>query len=705
VTTAVRVPRGELRAPRWDWFRPDIEGLRAVAILLVVLDHAHVPGMSGGYVGVDVFFVISGFLITSLLLRELEATGSISIRGFYARRFMRLIPAAALVTITTLVAAWLWLPRVRFRSITMDALTASVYGINYRLAGEGVDYLRAADAPSPLQHYWSLAVEEQFYAVWPVLLLTASLALLGARVIRRGRVAAVMAGVVAVSFALSVHQTGAAVSWAYFGLPTRAWELAVGALVAVSARRCRRMPRAPARIIGPLGIAAVVASAVVLDSGTPFPGYAAALPVLGAAAVIAAGFTHPVGLLHRGPLQQIGTVSYSWYLWHWPVLIITPFAVGLAPNLWVNLGLACLSLAAAALTYVFVENPARTARRLVRRPVRAVAVGLVLSSSVAAVSGAGLVVPLRGLTVGGDAPTIALAPRSADERQLAQTIDASLDTRAVPANLTPTLDVARDDTPAINRDRCNTGTLDNDVKRTCVYGDAQAPRTMVLMGDSHAGHWFPALDVIARQWHLRLITVVKDSCSAADALTTNPVLKRPFVECAQWRRQAWRYIASLRPAVVVMASNGDGGRILGKVGDQDRAWAAAWERSVRKVEVSGAQVVVLEDTPWPHVIVPDCVAAKSSDVRLCARSRSTAVLQRARRALAAAAIASTGAVLVDPTSWFCGRDTCPVIIGNVLVYRDASHITATYARAIEPVLAESLQPVLGGSLDDRRAQD
>src|SRR5215470_9236315 len=192
--SAVAAPtaRGEAGAADTDWFRPDIEGLRAVAVLLVVLYHAGVPGITGGYVGVDVFFVISGYLITSLLLRELLATGSISILGFYARRFLRLLPAAALVTITTLVGAWLWLPQVRFRSIDLDALTTSAYGINYRLAQRGIDYLGAAQAPSPLQHYWTLAVEEQFYAVWPLLLLFASCALFAGRRIRKGSVVAVL---------------------------------------------------------------------------------------------------------------------------------------------------------------------------------------------------------------------------------------------------------------------------------------------------------------------------------------------------------------------------------------------------------------------------------------------------------------------------------------------------------------------------------
>ena len=233
------------------------------------------------------------------------------------------------------------------------------------------------------------------------------------------------------------------------------------------------------------------------------------------------------------------------------------------------------------------------------------------------------------------------------------------------------------------------------MKRDCFFGDTAASKTIVLTGDSHAAQWFPALDVVARHWHMRLISVTKASCQAADVLEDQPVLKHPYTECVEWRHQAWQYIQSLWPAVVVLASSGNGGHLHGTVPDQDQAWVDGWVRSVRQVEASGAQVVVMEDTPWPTGDLVECVAANSSDVQACARSRGTAIPEPARRAKVGIAVASLGGLLLDPTPWFCTAHTCPPIVGNVLVERDDNHITATYARTLAPVVAQRLGVLLG----------
>jgi peptidoglycan/LPS O-acetylase OafA/YrhL len=338
VTTTLARPAPATATPTQAWHRRDIEGLRAVAVLLVVLYHCGVRFLGGGYVGVDVFFVISGYLITGLLLREAAATGRISILGFYARRIRRLLPAALLVTAATVVAAYRWLPPLRAPQVALDGLFTTLYGLNYRLAGVGIDYLQADAAPSPLQHFWSLAVEEQFYLLWPVLLL------LGWRWKR-----SVLVGVVVVSLGTSLWQTAANPTWAYFGLHTRAWELGAGALVAVLGGR---LPT----VFAPLGVGAIVLAAVLYTDRTAFPGYAALLPVAGTVAVLLA----PSRLLDAAPLQAVGQLSYSWYLWHWPFL-----AFGGRPRL----VLAAGALGAAALTYALVENPVRELRIPARRAV------------------------------------------------------------------------------------------------------------------------------------------------------------------------------------------------------------------------------------------------------------------------------------------------------------------------------------------------
>jgi peptidoglycan/LPS O-acetylase OafA/YrhL len=342
-------------------------------VLLVVAYHCGLPFVSGGYVGVDVFFVISGFLITGLLLREARRTGTVSIPRFYARRALRLLPASAVVVVATVGASALWLPPLRLTAILSDALHTTVYAMNWRLAATGTDYLNAGADPSPLQHFWSLAVEEQFYLVWPLLLLV---------VMRRGGrgLTAVLGVLTAGSLLVSVWQTEQNAGWAYFGAHTRAWELGVGALLAVGANRLRRLGALPARMLTGAGLVCIVASALTCTASTPFPGYAALPPVLGAAAVIAGGCARPAGLLGLPVLQGIGRLSYSWYLWHWPVLLIAPYALGRTLGGWANVLAALGALVLAALTYALVENPVRHLATLRERPWRGIAAGAAVSA-------------------------------------------------------------------------------------------------------------------------------------------------------------------------------------------------------------------------------------------------------------------------------------------------------------------------------------
>ncbi|HEU4347702.1 MAG TPA: acyltransferase family protein [Actinoplanes sp.] len=663
--------------------RRDIEGLRAVAVLLVVLYHCGVPVLGGGYVGVDVFFVISGFLITSLLLREVTTTGTISIAGFYARRFLRLLPAAVLVTAATVLAAIMWLPPLRAPQIALDGLFATAYGLNYRLAAVGTEYLNADAAPSPLQHFWSLAVEEQFYVVWPVLLLAAY------ELRRRRGVAMAMAVVVAVSFVVAVWQTRADSTWAYFGSHTRAWELGVGALVAVLGLRLRRRI---ATAVTAAGLGAIALSAVLFSAETPFPGFAATLPVLGAAAVLLGGTTAPSGLLSEAPLQVIGRLSYSWYLWHWPFLMIGPAALGVTAGLAVNLALAACALLAAALTYALLENPVRHLRSLRARPWRTVGCGLLVTVLTAAgylVLGTGDAAR-RGLETDHVAPELAaVTPRALAE---------GVATPAVPANLTPSLERATTDQPRIYADKCSGGFTDPGIKKPCAYGNTASGRTVVLFGDSHAAHWFPALEKVAQYRGWRLVVVTKSACSAASVRIFQATLNRPYDECVAWRESVWGYLAALKPAMVVMSSAAAGGTLVddsgAKVTDpgyEDRAWVDGWSRSADRLAGTGAEVVLIEDTPYQSGDTVECLSVHVRDPRACVVSAGAALPNPGRRRAIAAALRTGDVTIVDPLPWFCTAGRCPVIVGNVLVYRDASHITATYSRMLAPLLAAAVE--------------
>lgn len=315
-------------------FRPDIEGLRAVAVIAVVLYHAGIPGIGGGYIGVDVFFVISGFLITGLLFREASTTNTVALGRFYGARARRLLPAAAIVGTVTAIAAAV-LPPLQARSVFLDGVASALYVGNYRFALRGTDYL-TADAPSPFQHYWSLGVEEQFYLVWPLLIIAVAASVRRVRPLRSTPrpvpYAVVLALIGAASLVAGVLWTRTSPSWAFFSLPTRAWELAAGGLVALSIQQWRRLSLRTASIAGWGGLALILLTCTQLNAHTPYPGTEALLPVLGTALIIGGGAVTgglgPGRLLCRPAMRAIGRISYSWYLWHWPVLLLMPALLG-----------------------------------------------------------------------------------------------------------------------------------------------------------------------------------------------------------------------------------------------------------------------------------------------------------------------------------------------------------------------------------------
>ncbi|MFD7874773.1 acyltransferase family protein [Streptomyces sp. NPDC059766] len=670
--------------------RLDIQGLRAVAVSLVVLSHAGVRGFSGGYVGVDVFFVISGFLITSLLLRELSTTGAISIRKFYARRALRLLPASTLVVLATLAGSWLFLSKVRFEEYAGDAVASALYAVNVRLAAGGTDYLAEGSPPSPFQHFWSLAVEEQFYLLWPLLLL-AGWRLAARR--RRGPALPLVVGCL-VSFWLSVEVTASSAPWAYFGSHTRFWELGAGALLALAAERLTRLPAAAAAPLTWAGLACVVLAAVRFDTATPFPGYHALLPVLGAWLVLAGGCAPARGdarlLLATRPLVRLGGLSYGWYLWHWPVLVIVPEALGRPPAGAWALGLCLLALPLAWATLRLVENPVRFHPALRGRPGRALALGGGLSAGAAVLA----------LTASLFPPSVDSGRDAVDSRyEIAAAADPALRLRqllgtsgtSLPGNLRPALADIKDTRSALYRDGCHVG-YDSTRIPSCVYGDRASDRVVVLFGDSHAAQWFPALDRLARDHRWKLVTLTKSSCKAAAVTTVRG--GRPYSSCDVWRDRAIARIRALRPALVIVSSS-DAGTPVRPAADPVRQWSDGFRTTFDALAASGARVAVLLDTPWPRTDAVDCAARYPLRLDRCANRLPEAIRDPSRRQAVTDAARSAHATLIDPVPWLCTpAGTCPVLVGDTLVYRDDSHLSEAYAEALAPVLAPHLTPAL-----------
>lgn len=651
-----RLSYAPVRSPgeRPTW-RADIEGLRGVAVVLVVLYHAGVPGFTGGYVGVDVFFALSGYLITGILAAEIEATGRLDLARFYARRARRLLPAMGVLLLAVAAFAFAFYSPLEQRPIAETALATAVYVSNVHFAVDAADYSAAEVETNPLLHTWSLAVEEQFYLGWPLLVL---IGLVGFR--RRGppsarRLVWTMAAVASLSFGATLGlMESLRGHWAFFASPARAWEFAVGGLGALLPR-VRLGSRSPGTALGWAGLAVVVAAGMAYSDRTPFPGWAAVPVVLGTVWALRAGVgasTTSLGrLLGWGPLQLTGRLSYSWYLWHWPVLVFGAELLG-HPGLPVRVALAGLSLGLAELSYRLVEDPVRHLRGLAGRP----AYGLALLAAITAGSVA--------VSVGWGSAAAAGAARP-EHVLLAETAE----------------DRGRRECLATMR---STGLAD------CRLGDPEGDETVVLLGDSHAFHWLPALEAVSEERGWRLVTALKAACAPLDVTLWNAELGRPYVECDRWRERVLRWVHAVGPDLVVVShSQANYNRL--DAGE----WVGATARVLRRLARTGAEVVVLRDVPKPGVDVPACLSRTlwrgGSPDDACPYDPTPLLETDAYHAQISAAGGVPNATTVDLTHAVCAAPPCPTLRDDSLVvFRDRQHLSAAFAATLAPVLSDAL---------------
>ncbi|HET7332165.1 acyltransferase family protein [Dyella sp.] len=653
-------------------YRSDIEGLRAVAILLVVAAHARVAWLAGGFVGVDVFFVLSGYLITGLLVQEIQGTGELRFAAFYARRLRRLLPALLLMLAGTCILGWLLTAPADQPGQATAAASAAVWASNFYFAFSHLAYFSPGAETNLFLHTWSLGVEEQFYLVWPVFLVLALGAWTGTRRSSSpARLKIAMLAIFSISLVLCVLWTRSAPRLAFYMMPSRAWQFALGALVflyfgapAATAgdgtpleglAKSRRT--AMLRLAGWLGLGLIAAAALLLDGDMPYPGTWALLPALGAATILAAGArssTFGVGrVLSVRPLQAIGRVSYAWYLWHWPVLLLGATLVDMhsAAN---RFGLVVLSFVFAVLSYYVLETPIRRNPRLVARPRMAVLSALAL------------------MFVAG---VLAIYWHNGAQYRMTQ-----------PEQLRYVQ--VRSDAPVIYRMGCDDWYHSAEV-RICAFGPAHARHTAVAIGDSVALQWFPAFAEVFDKPGWRLLVITKSSCPMVDEPLFYPRIGRQYTECGEWRKNALRRIAALKPDLV----------ILGSTYTYDftqSQWTEGTKRVLRSLSASTAHIYILRSTPIMPFDGPACLAPRSKlYAALSISSQCIALANNVRsdnvyRWLGEAATNFANVELIDMTDTVCPRGQCRAQQRGIIVFRDSQHMTATFARSLGAALATRL---------------
>ncbi|MFI6480837.1 acyltransferase family protein [Nonomuraea sp. NPDC050663] len=607
--------------------RDDVDGLRAVAVTFVLAFHAAVPGFGGGFVGVDVFFVISGFLITALTLEPF------SLADFYARRARRILPAAGTVLVATAVAAWLILPGLRLREVAADLFTSALSVANWRFVAQETDYLAAELDPSPLLHFWSLAVEEQYYLLWaPLAFLLAG---------RRKALAAVTVLITAGSLALCLAWDG---PLAYLATPARAWQFGVGALAALAVPYVMRVPRRLAALLGTAGAVALAWSLTIAE--TSYPGPEALAPTLGAAVLIL--FRSPLSSLLAGaPMRAMGRLSFSWYLWHWPVLVLVEAAAGAQP--WpAKLALAVASAAPAWLTMRLVENPVRFSAVVTELPRRGLAVGTAaMTVPVIAALVLGFVTAPGGPAEG--TRTVAVAPAPA-----------------------PTVDAAAARTDYPRSGGCEVAAAAT-TSPPCVFGTGS--ERVVLIGDSHAGQWFAMAQRIAQRRGWSLEVLVKPGCPLPTLTVVEPRLGREYRECDVWREHALARLEAASPPRLILFGS------LSTYADARRT-TTGWATTMARLERLGAPMVYLRDTPIPGFDVPECLSGRPAAACVFPRSKALPGHVPAER---------PGVWRLEVTDLLCPGATCPGVIDGVVLYRDDSHLTDTVVVRLAPRLEQQLE--------------
>ena len=604
-----------------------IQGLRAVAAILVTVFHARL--VPGGFIGVDIFYVISGYLITGLILREIEKTGTLDLRSFYQRRIKRLLPTSVFVLFVTAIFAWILFPPITRDALGRDLFAAAAYISNYLFAWWQNDYQNLNATPSPFIHYWSLAVEEQFYLVWPLFILF--LARYGKKVVFAG-----IAITTLLSLLFSIYLTQVAPIWAFYSLPTRAWELGFGALLLFLPETKKKI-----RILPWLGFFGIAISSFNFNENTAFPGKNALVPVLATVFLMASiKYWPPLfnDLANSRLSQWLGAISYPLYLWHWPALVLPSSALGRPLRFYERFLCILLTIVLAHYTSKYVEEPLRhknlSPRTIYKGAAYTTAVSLV----------AGVLISFTSSSI------ITTKGEVSYQFDLVQVMER----------------------PGVYGDGCHVN-YGETKSGYCTYGDKESSKTIVLYGDSHAAQWFPTLDKMATERGFKLVSLTKSACPAVDA-------KRPDqgafkqVHCTKWRENSIKRIAEIQPLAVITSSFQYFTPANSSI-SRAQWWNEGQRKLLKGLRGSTNNLIYISDTPRPLRDIPNCLASRDSKVCDSTERSKVSVIR--------------GFDVINPNPWLCSS-YCPAIVEGTVAYRDASHISVDMALKLLPKLEAAL---------------
>ena len=604
-----------------------IQGLRAVAAILVTVFHARL--VPGGFIGVDIFYVISGYLITGLILREIEKTGTLDLRSFYQRRIKRLLPTSVFVLFVTAIFAWILFPPITRDALGRDLFAAAAYISNYLFAWWQNDYQNLNATPSPFIHYWSLAVEEQFYIVWPLFILF--LARYGKKIVFAG-----IAITTLLSLLFSIYLTQVAPIWAFYSLPTRAWELGFGALLLFLPETKKKI-----RILPWLGFFGIAISSFNFNENTAFPGKNALVPVLATVFLMASiKYWPPLfnDLANSRLSQWLGAISYPLYLWHWPALVLPSSALGRPLRFYERFLCILLTIVLAHYTSKYVEEPLRHKNFAPRTIYKGAAI------TTAASLVAGVLISFTSSSI------ITTKGEVSYQFDLVQVMER----------------------PGVYGDGCHVN-YGETKSGYCTYGDKESSKTIVLYGDSHAAQWFPTLEKMATERGFKLVSLTKSACPAVDA-------KRPDqgafkqVHCTKWRENSIKRIAEIQPLAVITSSFQYFTPSNNKI-TRAQWWNEGQRKLLKGLRGSTNNLIYISDTPRPLRDIPNCLASRDSKVCDSTERSKVSVIR--------------GFDVINPNPWLCSS-YCPAIVEGTVAYRDASHISVDMALKLLPKLEAAL---------------